>query len=359
MVLLSVYGTVYNNARTVAKCVYSISRVMSKLGIDWEIVVTDNYSEDGTFELLCKLSKYFPVKVLREKCTRGKGRDIALRASRGYYVMYVDFDTELVEDSAITLIEYYLNNIDDRTVYWPFGFTTRNLALKIGGWRDLNHGEDTEFFARACLGARLVQVLIPAPRREEWTQGSRRGRYVKNKISYILRLVRDRIDSFRGCAPSYKCLKEVYIRNSTSTLSKIFKLILYFIAKLKGIYKYCSHVRNNELVLYRTEFLFPDDINLDRNLLFFKYNLRVLDENGFKMLIIKLRDLLIKAYEKGYDKLALLCSLRSGYIYLVNNISKVLDEILYTEHHSSIIQVDMQYFDNILKDFITVKLYLR
>ncbi len=332
--LISVYGTVYNNARTIVRCILSIRKIMERLSIPWEIVVVDNYSIDGTYEILCKLRERFPIKVVREKCSRGKGRDLALRLSNGYYVMYVDFDMELKND-AFKLIEYYIRNIDNYTIYMPFGFTTRMLALKIGGWRDLNHGEDTEFFARASTKAKLVHVLVPVPRREEWTQGPRRHRYARGKLLYLRRLVMDRLDSFRACAPNYAQLKEIYIRNSSSTIGKVLKSALYFIAKLRGLYKYCSFLRNNELVLFKTKFLFPEDVGLDRNMLFFKYNLKVLDRNGLKVLTKKLIDILVGAYERGYDKLLLLCSHSSGHMYLVKDLASVVDEIAFTEHHSS------------------------
>ncbi len=127
------------------------------------------------------LVKTFPTKVIREKCSRGKGRDLVLGLSNGYYVMYVDFDMEL-KSFASKVIEHYIENTDSNTVYRPFGFTTHTSASRIGGWRDLDHGEDTESFTRAAVKARLVQVLIPTPRREEWTQGPRRRRYAKGEF---------------------------------------------------------------------------------------------------------------------------------------------------------------------------------
>ncbi len=49
--LVSVYGTMYNNARTVVNCVLSIQRITNTIGAPWEIVVTDNYFTDGTYEI--------------------------------------------------------------------------------------------------------------------------------------------------------------------------------------------------------------------------------------------------------------------------------------------------------------------
>ncbi len=66
------YGTVYNNASTVEKCIESVWRP------GYEVVVVDNYSTDGTWEKLLELRRDFNLKVYRYRCSRGLGRHIAL-----------------------------------------------------------------------------------------------------------------------------------------------------------------------------------------------------------------------------------------------------------------------------------------
>ncbi len=72
--------------------------------------------------------------------------------------------------------------------------------------------------------------------------------------------------------------------------------------------------------------MFPEDVDLDRDMLFFKYNLKVLDRNGFKVLIKRLTDILAEAYKRGYDRLLLLSSCRSGHMYLVKSVSEDVSE---------------------------------
>ena len=167
---ISIYSTVYNNSRTIVHCVTLLAKVMNELNVNWEFVVTDNYSTDGTYELLVNLSKVYPIRIVRYRCSRGLGRDIALRNTCGKYVMYIDGDVMLSPKTS-KLIHFYLENTREDAVYVPFGFANRSLILRIGGWRDLNHGEDTEFFARAALKAKLYHVLIPPLKREQKVVG--------------------------------------------------------------------------------------------------------------------------------------------------------------------------------------------
>ncbi|MEM4882123.1 MAG: glycosyltransferase, partial [Nanopusillaceae archaeon] len=70
--MLGIYGTVYNSADTVRQ---TIEDLKSKLKEDFIIVVTDNFSTDGTYEIL---KEYDFIDVLRIKSTRGMGRQKAL-----------------------------------------------------------------------------------------------------------------------------------------------------------------------------------------------------------------------------------------------------------------------------------------
>ncbi len=90
---LSVVMPVYNEVSTVAAIVDRVRAV----GIDLEIVMVDDYSTDGTREVLSQLEKEHPnVRVLLHAQNHGKGR--ALRTgfehARGDYVIIQDADLE-------------------------------------------------------------------------------------------------------------------------------------------------------------------------------------------------------------------------------------------------------------------------
>ena len=72
MVKLGIYGTVYNSADTVRTTIEDLKK---KLKYDFVISVCDNFSKDGTFEIL---KEYDFIDVFQRKSTRGLGRQYAL-----------------------------------------------------------------------------------------------------------------------------------------------------------------------------------------------------------------------------------------------------------------------------------------
>jgi len=85
---ICVYGTVYNNASTVEESIKSVWKP------EYEIVVVDNYSTDGTWEKLLGLRKEYNLRAYRYRCSRGLGRNIALHmCSENSITAYFDLDT--------------------------------------------------------------------------------------------------------------------------------------------------------------------------------------------------------------------------------------------------------------------------
>lgn len=93
MVEFSVCTTVFNNVNMLETCLSSVIRAFE--GLDFEIVVVDNYSTDGPFKVLKEFARrYRNVRVFRFSCSRGLGRQLAFEHSHGCYVVTIDGDTE-------------------------------------------------------------------------------------------------------------------------------------------------------------------------------------------------------------------------------------------------------------------------
>jgi glycosyltransferase involved in cell wall biosynthesis len=91
MVKLGIYGTVYNSADTVRTTIEDLKK---KLKYDFVISVCDNFSKDGTFEIL---KEYDFIDAFQKKSTRGLGRQYALEnLIKNHpdvdYIFYIDFD---------------------------------------------------------------------------------------------------------------------------------------------------------------------------------------------------------------------------------------------------------------------------
>ena len=140
--MLYIYGTVYNNKNIVINSIESLS----KINVEKTFLIVDNYSNDGTYEILNGIKDQYNIKLKRIKCSRGFGRQksvemVLKESSNTDLFMVFDLDT-VYTDVFIKLIEYGIQNIDKRGVflnqlcYKEVNFNTP--------WRDLNYGEDWE-----------------------------------------------------------------------------------------------------------------------------------------------------------------------------------------------------------------------
>ena len=91
-VTISLVSTTYNEIRYIREFMDSIR----SLGAN-EIVIVDNFSDDGTYEYL----KTENVSLYQIACNRGEGRNLAVSHAKSEYVLMLDADNH-----------YYLENID-------------------------------------------------------------------------------------------------------------------------------------------------------------------------------------------------------------------------------------------------------
>jgi glycosyltransferase involved in cell wall biosynthesis len=148
MVKYSILSTTYNAFRTIRK---SLKSVLTQIDDDFEIIVVDNFSDDGTLEYLRSLSEGGRIRLLVAKCNRGEGRQIALEHARGEYVIAkVDYDL-IYKPVFKRLLEYYVKKerkLDDFVLYANVMISSKKFLMGIGGWRPLQWGENYELYKR-------------------------------------------------------------------------------------------------------------------------------------------------------------------------------------------------------------------
>jgi glycosyltransferase involved in cell wall biosynthesis len=105
---LTILIPAYNEAATIEEC---IRRVLAapKRGLEFDIVVSDNYSTDGTREILGRIRDPRVKVVLREK-TSGKGTNIrtALEHATGDIILWQDADLEYNPNDYQDVLEPFL-----------------------------------------------------------------------------------------------------------------------------------------------------------------------------------------------------------------------------------------------------------
>lgn len=94
MALLSIIIPVFNELKTIQKLIDTVRAVALPQNIEKEIIVVDDFSTDGTLDVLKTLGP--DILVICHEVNRGKGAAVrtGLRASHGDYVVIQDADLE-------------------------------------------------------------------------------------------------------------------------------------------------------------------------------------------------------------------------------------------------------------------------
>jgi glycosyltransferase involved in cell wall biosynthesis len=97
--MLSIVMPAYNEAHSIAENVCETVETMRGLGIDFEIVVVDDGSMDGTHTAAINALRAWPECVRIVRCRRNEGKGNALICgtaySKGAYVAFLDADMDL------------------------------------------------------------------------------------------------------------------------------------------------------------------------------------------------------------------------------------------------------------------------
>jgi glycosyltransferase involved in cell wall biosynthesis len=181
----------------------------------FEYIVVDNLSSDDSMKILNDYAKDHPnMKVLSEKCSMGKGRQISYEQSQGEFIMVIDTDTVYFPIFK-EFVDIYLNEYSGYAMQAILcGIFPRKIWEKIGGRRDLNVYEDVDMWVRIWrLGKmRFYPVLMGENVKDPSTQAGldfMSQRY--KKMEKVKRFVRKEYDLIR--------LREV----TRSDLEKMFR----------------------------------------------------------------------------------------------------------------------------------------
>jgi len=138
--------------------------IINQLRGNFEIVVCDNCSNDGSKEILQEYARKGKIKLIVEQSSRGKGRQIAFENSTGQNIISgVDTDDRL-KPAIREFLDIYQRDhegymLSSNTIH----VIPRALVEEIGGWNDLQFFEDVDFVKRAeSMGRKheLTNMLV-------------------------------------------------------------------------------------------------------------------------------------------------------------------------------------------------------
>jgi glycosyltransferase involved in cell wall biosynthesis len=156
----SICITHYNNAPTVRE---SLESILGQIDDRFEVVVVDNFSNDGSREMLQEYAEGRRIRLVERHCSRGKGRQIAFELSSGDYIISgVDLD-DVFRPVFLRLLEAYHRFFEGQCLFMSgkheaITIAPRTLVERVGGWRDVPAGEDIDLWARMAKEGKLTHV---------------------------------------------------------------------------------------------------------------------------------------------------------------------------------------------------------
>ncbi len=150
--MYSICITNYNKVQTLRDALDSI---LNQIDERFEVVVVDNSSDDGSFEILQDYARDKKIKLFTQKeRNRGLGRQNAFLHSTGKWIISGLDTDDICLPRLCDLLKFYHETCEGKILSVKrTGVTvaTRNLILQSGGWRDLQRYENWELFRRIAM----------------------------------------------------------------------------------------------------------------------------------------------------------------------------------------------------------------
>lgn len=112
---LSIIIITFNTKKITAECLQSIFDSLRDKKINYEIIIVDNASSDGSFQYFSNLALGNPqVRYIYNKKNLGfsKGNNQGLKLAKGEYILFINSDTIILNKAINRLLDYYQKNED-------------------------------------------------------------------------------------------------------------------------------------------------------------------------------------------------------------------------------------------------------
>jgi glycosyltransferase involved in cell wall biosynthesis len=133
--LVSVCVITYNHVQYIRQALESV--LMQKVDFKWEIIIADDFSTDGTREIVEDYGKKFPelIRLISRKKNVGPGLNFVelINSAKGKYVAYLEGDDYWIDENKLTKqLKVLEANIDFSACYHPikWDFTYEDESFK-------------------------------------------------------------------------------------------------------------------------------------------------------------------------------------------------------------------------------------
>jgi glycosyltransferase involved in cell wall biosynthesis len=156
----SICITHYNNVGTVRA---ALDTLLGQIDSRSEVIVVDNFSTDGSAKILEEYRDMRKIRLVQKKCSRGVGRDTALRIAGGKYIIGgLDMD-DTFKPRLSALLDFYHAKCEGYLLITEIAthIMPRDLAIDLGGYHDLQFNEIWDLCRRSATADRFRWTIFP------------------------------------------------------------------------------------------------------------------------------------------------------------------------------------------------------
>ena len=169
----------------------AIESVLAQTLKEWELIVVDDGSTDGTFSVVDQyLQQHGNIRYMKHRNRRAAlARNAGIQAAFGRYVTFLDSDDRYLPEHLASRVSLLESMPEVELLTGGFTFTGdpwvrdrnnpgklihvrecvlcgtlfgyRELFTAIGGFRDIDYAEDTDLWERAALNHHLLRIDAP------------------------------------------------------------------------------------------------------------------------------------------------------------------------------------------------------
>jgi hypothetical protein len=130
MIFLSIILVNYNGTNFLYDCLSSIKQFVD--GSDYEVIIIDNFSTDDSVKIIEEKFPFFKLICSTDNLGFGKANNLAAKYTQGEYLLFLNTDTILIENTPKILADYLAQNKDAGVVGSRITFQDGSYQLSCG-----------------------------------------------------------------------------------------------------------------------------------------------------------------------------------------------------------------------------------
>ena len=130
MTSLSIILVNYNGSNFLYDCLSSIKQLFDFS--DYEVIIVDNCSTDDSVKIIKQNFPLFKLICSKDNLGFGKANNLAGKYAKGKYLLFLNTDTILIEDTPKILVNYLIQNKDVGVVGSRITFKDGSYQLSCG-----------------------------------------------------------------------------------------------------------------------------------------------------------------------------------------------------------------------------------